>query len=94
MKVRLLDNHAMTGHCQTSNPMGIGEVLVSFEDGDASSEMIGDLEVLLERVPGKDPFWYPMRLAFREKHLIEDNYARSFREPRNEEERTRGWYDY
>lgn len=88
MKVRYKDNHDIVGYTNQFNLGGIGEVIVTFEDGDASSEYVSDLEIWLEH----HQQWYPMSRAFQDKLLISDNYGRSFAEPKTGEERVRGWY--
>lgn len=88
MEVRLKTNHEVRGHADHLNPHGFGEIVVRYPDGDASSEYIREHEVKL--AGGQ---WVDMSLAFRHNDLITDNTSVSFREPRDDAERQRGWYD-
>lgn len=76
------------GYSDTFNTHALSEVIVGFTDGDYSSEYIKDYDVYLEN----RQIWMDMQEAFREKHIISDNYNTSFREPVNEAEREKGWY--
>lgn len=87
MKVRKKDDHNYVGVSNSFNPSGMGEILIYFEEGDADSDYISQYEVQLS-----DGNWKDMRQAFKDKDLISDNYNRCFAEPRNEEDRERGYY--
>lgn len=84
--VRYKNRHDIVGDTDRFNTAGIGEVIVWFPDGEATSEEISELEVLFQTG------WISMSEAFRSKQLIPDNYHRYFREPTNVEEQTKGWY--
>jgi len=88
MRVRLTENPETEAWSSGFNTHSLGEVIIYFDEGDADSEYIRNLDVLLSN--GK---WMPFRTAFTLHLVIPDNYNRSFREPRSEAERERGWYD-
>jgi len=88
MRVRLKTNHDITGYAERFNTHGLGEIIVGYDEGDMSSEYITDYEVLLT-----GGIWVDMSEAFKEKHLIYDNYNTRFREPISDEEYQRGWFD-
>lgn len=87
MKVRNKKTGAL-GYCSKSNTYAMAEVIVYFDEGDCSSEFIKDYDVYLEL----QQTWKSMDEAFRNRDLIPDNYDTEFREPRNDDERERGWY--
>jgi hypothetical protein len=87
MKVRLTDKPEITGYSSSLNTYGMGELIVYYDDGDASSDEISLYDVQL-----KDGTWLPLGQAFREKIVITDNYDSSFRESVTDEERERGYY--
>ena len=63
-----------------------GEVNVYYNEGDADSVFIKDLDVLINNE------WIDMSQAFKDKSLIPDNLNTQFREPLNDEEKKQGWY--
>lgn len=75
------------GYSNKFNIHAISEIIVTFKEGDCSSEFISDYEVQLKTGEFKD-----MSTAFKDKDLISDNYNTEFREPINTEEFKRGWY--
>lgn len=79
-------NNGMVGSSDQFNTHGIGEIIIGFDDG-ADSQFVRDYDVQLKLGEWKD-----MNEAFRDRDIIEDNYATWFREPVNEEERVRGYY--
>ena len=87
MKVRYRDKPHITGYSDKFNMHGLGEVIVTYEGGDASSEEIRELEVWLET----QQRWASMSDALRANDLITDNRVTRFLEPRTEQERARGY---
>lgn len=88
MRVRLKKDHSVQGWSSRFNTGGLGEVIVTYENGEMSSEYISDYDVLLDS--GE---WRCLRESFRSHDLVTDNYETNFREPLNPEERIRGWYE-
>lgn len=88
MRVRLANTHEALGHSSEFNTSSLSEVIVYYDDGGADSEYMQALEVWLS-----NQTWVNMRDAFAEKQLICDNYNRYFREPKNDDEMLRGWFD-
>lgn len=88
MKVRKIGTEA---ECTAINfnMVGIGEMIVYFPEGDASSEFIRDYEVWLEA----SQEWKNMNQAFRDHDLITDNYNVRFFEPITLKEREQGFRD-
>ena len=84
MKVRLIDNPEITGEANDFN--GI-EVIVYYdgENGYISSELPSDLEVLIHDK------WITFKEAFKNHDLICDLHNTKFFEPKDEEERKRGY---
>lgn len=84
MKVRLIKNPDVTGEADRFN--GI-EVIVYYdgENGYISSELPLDLEVLIHDK------WVILREAFKNHDLITNVYNSKFFEPKDEEERKRGY---
>ena len=82
MKVRYKSNGEMD-ISSLFNTHGVGEVITC----DSSCAYIPDLDVWLESTQG----WKDMGQAFRDHDLIIDNHNTSFFEPRDEEERKRGY---
>lgn len=77
------------GKSNSFNPHAYAEIIVYFTDGDCSSEFIKDYDAYLKS-EGK---WVDMSDAFQEGLIIPDNYNMHFREPIDEEEKKRGWYN-
>lgn len=71
---------------QGLNVYALSEVLT----GDDSAFM-RDLDVYLEKT--NPPSWKDLLQAFKDKDVIVDNRNTTFREPLNEQERARGYYD-
>ena len=107
MKVRHKKNKHL-GFSDKFNINGMGEIIVGFDDGDMDSDYISNYEVMLvEDLPRfaqinnwvedkegkKIGCWVDMKDAFKNKQLITDNHSEYFREPKNQEEYDRGWYD-
>lgn len=84
MRVRNKD-HGHLGYSSRFNTYGIGEIIVTFEDGDASSEEIRDYDVLL----GDE--WVDLSGALKSRLLITDNYFTTFFPPSNDKDRDRGY---
>lgn len=86
MNVRYIKNNSITGFSSRFNMHGFSEVIVQFSDGDATSELIEELEVQL-----KNGSWYKMSDAFYNNLIINDNYNTRFFEPRTLDDRKRGY---
>lgn len=86
MKLRTKNlNCPKTCYSSSFNSSALAEVLVNFEDGDADSVFIWDLEVELESG------WKDFSQAFKDKDIITDNYNRSFFIPPTKEDKERGY---
>jgi hypothetical protein len=89
MKVRYKDKPEIAGDSSSFNMHGLGEVIVYFPEGDASSEEIRELEVYLD----SRREWVSLSDALRRNDVITDNHVSRFAEPRDQAERERGWSD-
>lgn len=87
MRVRHKKTGAI-GHSNNFNLHAIWEIIVYFDESDCSSAFVSECDVYLK---SKNE-WKSMDEAFREKDIITNNYNSYFREPRNKDERLRGWY--
>ena len=85
MKVRLKNNPEITGFSNTFNPASVIEIIVMYDDGGGDSDFITNYEVLI------DDKWIDMSDAFKNHDLITDNYNTEFFEPKDDEERKRGY---
>lgn len=88
MKIREINNPESIGESDSFNIHGLSEIIVYYADGSATSDFIKEYEVYLE----SSKQWINMLEAFASKQLISDNYNEYFREPLNDEEKTRGYY--
>ncbi len=86
MKVRYHDRPHVTGTAIEFNTHATAEVLLNFDEGDATSEFIRELDVQLP-----DGNWKPMKRAFADKDIIPDNTNSWFGLPTSPEEKQRGW---
>lgn len=87
MKIRD-KNNTWTGESSRFNTHALSEIIIGYNgEGGMDSEYIKNCEVLLSS--GK---WKDMWEAFRDKDIIPDNYNEWFGEPRNEEDKTRGYF--
>ena len=85
MKLRHKETGSI-GHSNSFNVHSVGEIIVYFDEGDASSEYVGDYDVwLLRRCEWKD-----VRQAFKDHDVAIDDYDAKFYEPNCEEEKVRG----
>jgi hypothetical protein len=95
MRVRYTDRPGITGFTEKFNTHGLGEVELFFDGGDATSEEIKLLDVLLEHpLPSsvyKQGAWVPLSDAFKSNDVITDNYNVRFFEPASEADKARGW---
>jgi hypothetical protein len=87
MIVRLKQNNNVKGTSNSFNTLTVGEVLVHFDDGSMTSMYISDLDVLITR----ELKWIPLSEAFKQKLVITDNYNTHFFEPKDKEEKIRGY---
>jgi hypothetical protein len=81
-------DNSIQGWSSSLNTAGVGEVIITYEDGEMSSEYISEYDVLLSS--GE---WKCLRESFRSHDLVTDNTDVHFREPASSEERVRGWYE-
>lgn len=92
MKVRHKKSGCL-GHSNKFNIHSLNEIIVGFDDDEngepmgADSDFIRNYEVFLE----KTQQWKCMSQAFKDHDLITDNYNERFFEPKNDEERERGY---
>lgn len=83
MKLRYLESKKEIGNFSRFNVVAMSEIDV----GD-DSVFIKDLECWVESKQA----WMPLSEAFAQSLVIVDNYNTYFREPKNEEEKSRGYY--
>lgn len=89
MKVRNKE-HTWTGWSSKFNTHALAEIIVGFDgDGGMDSMFISEVEIFLE----SKQIWKDMNQAFKDNDLIIDNYNTCFREPKNQEEIDRGYFD-
>lgn len=90
MKFRLADKPRVTGSSSSFNLAALCEVVVGFDapNEDMDTVPCHQLEVWLE----SKQEWKRFNRALDDRDVIPDNYNSHFREPRNEEERKRGYY--
>ena len=69
------------------NTHGIGEIIIQHPDYGADSDYGKDFDVFLE----SKQEWKDMAQAFKDHDLITDNYNSIFFEPKNQEDRRRGY---
>ena len=81
-------NPRVEGWSNEFNTSSLNEIIVYYDDGDASSEYFQDVNVLLS-----NGVWTGLKEALGLHLVIPNNYNTHFREPVNEVERDRGWYD-
>lgn len=84
MKLRTKD-HLTPCYGSNFNMSALNEVLVNFDEGDADSMFVSDLQVQI----GDN--WKNLISAFKDRDLITDNHNTCFFQPRNEEEKKRGY---
>ena len=87
MRVRFKSKPTVVEFTHKFNVHGLGEVLVGFVDGDMDSVYIRDLEVFIEALDE----WKSMSKAFEDSDIITDNYNTYIFEPKNDEDRKRGY---
>lgn len=86
MKVRHIEK-GWLGGSNSFNTHGIGEMIVYYEGGDASSEFCRDYEVWVVALEQ----WKPFGDAMKDGDIITDNHNSHFFEPQNTEDRKRGF---
>jgi len=69
------------------NIHSLNEIIVGWPDGNRDSDYISNYDVWIEALSE----WKDMRRAFRDKDIITNNYNDFFFEPRNKEDRERGF---
>lgn len=72
-RVRLKKDHTVLGTASRFNTLSVSEMIVTYNEGDASSEFVSDYDVQLQ-----DDSWKDMREAFRDKDLVSDEQDRYF----------------
>jgi hypothetical protein len=87
MKVRLRKDHKVTGQSSTFNMSAIDEVKVYFDIDDVDSCFVKEIDVFIT----KTSKWKSLYEAFKDHDVITDNYNSHFFEPKNEEDRKRGY---
>ncbi len=70
------------------NENGLGEIIVYYDDGSASSDYIKEYEVELP-----NGSWKSLSRAMKDHDVITDNYNKYLAFPQNSVDRERGWYD-
>ena len=93
MNVRQKNRLELEFYAGKFNTHALGEVIGCSEEFAVDLFFIKDLDVFIE-VSGDHGVqigWKDMRKAFRDKDLIMDNYNTYFFEPKNEEDRERGF---
>lgn len=84
MKVRLINSPKLIGSADKFNISTTGEVIAMFGDI-IDSYFISELDVYVNGV------WIPLSHAFKNHDVITDNENTEFFEPKDEEERKRGY---
>jgi hypothetical protein len=96
MRCRYLNNPKVLGWTDRLNECGIGETIIHFDEGDATSEFISELEILLVKPLPSSTYrpntWVPLSSAFKTRDVVTDNYDRTFREAISDGEKAQGWY--
>jgi len=87
MKVRFILKPHVTGDARTFSVVGLGEVIMHFDEGGADSVFVEDLQVQL--ASGE---WKLMTKAFADKDIIPDNYNVWFGVPKTPEDQERGYF--
>jgi len=87
MKIRN-KNTGSLGSSNDFNIHGMSEIVVYFEDGDCDSDFIKNYDVYIKDIDE----WVDMHEALKQYLIVTDNYNTTFREPRNQGEKQRGWY--
>ena len=105
MKVRLIKYPEVIGTSNKFNELTLNEVIVNFSTAGMGSDSmyIKDLEIFITKnlqfllnrggIQEWTPVghWIPMSDAFKNNDLITDNYNTEFFEPKDDEERKRGY---
>jgi len=86
MECRLHDNHYAVGACAKFNINALSEVFAVI-DGEYLDMFINELDVF---VTAKKE-WIHLPDAFKNKDVITDNFNTNFFEPKNEEDKNRGY---
>lgn len=82
VKIRLIESPEITGEADKFNTT---EVIVQYPDGSIASEFPSNLEVLI------NDKWISLKEAFKNHDLIYNLHNTEFFEPKDEEERKRGY---
>lgn len=85
MKARLKDRPEITGYTDTFNTHALSEVVMYFDDGDADSVFMKDVQIQV----GEE--WKDLKQAFADKDIITDNLNTRFGPPRDDAARERGF---
>ena len=85
MKVRNIKTKEK-GESSSFNTHSLSEVIVGWKE-ELDTVFTKDLEVFIEALQ----VWKTLNQAFKDKDIINDNYNEYFFEPKNEEDRKRGY---
>jgi hypothetical protein len=88
MKARIIGTQEV-GQASTFNVHALSEVFVYFKD-ECVDEFCKNVEVFVESINN----WLPLLAALEEHLVITDNYDTSFFEPKNKEDKERGFTLY
>lgn len=87
MRVRMINKPDITGWSDEFNIHGLGEIIVTYDDGSASSEELNDYEICRE-----DGTWISFREALMNHEIVTDDRFHRFRFALTDEERKKGYY--
>lgn len=86
MRIRRIDDHEATGWSDRFNIHGLGEIIVTYDDGDMDSDYQKDFEVLI----GEE--WVSFNEALKSHEIVSDDRFYHFRFALTDEEREKGYY--
>lgn len=87
MRIRMIDKPEITGWSDSFNIHGLGEIIVTYDDGDMSSEYQKDYEVCRE-----NGTWVPFNEALKSHEIVSDDRFHHFRFALSDEEKEKGYY--
>lgn len=94
MKAREKMKPEIAIHTGKFNIHALNECICYWPEGNADSMYFKDLDIWIKatsEATGKQIGWKDMRQAFKDKDIIVDNFNTCFFEPKNEEDRKRGF---
>lgn len=86
MKIRCIEKPEDIGESSNFNVQSLNEIMVYFDDW-MDTDYPKNYEVYIEAINE----WISFSKAWKEKHIINDNYNKRFFEPDNDEDRERGF---